>query len=93
MHGLIYTKHFKKRVQQRGLNPIVVAALLQYGEAAFSRGGIDSLVFTKAALAEIRSDYGVSAFQMCEKFKNTYIVMSDDGVLITVARSFRRTVH
>ena len=93
MYGLIYTKHFGQRAQQRSLNSIVVAALLRYGESRYSRAGIDSLIFTKAALADIKSDYGARIFQMCERFKNTYIIMSDDGVLITVARSHRRTVH
>ena len=94
MHGLTYTKHFQQRAQQRSVNRAIVEALLKYGEAKHSKRGIDSLIFTKKSLVEIRNDYGLGFFQKCAKFKNTYIILSDEGVLITVARSYRRrTVH
>lgn len=93
MHGLKYTKHFQHRAKQRGVNAIVVSVLLKYGVSRLSRSGVDSIFFTNDALQEIKNDYGPSLFKMCEKFKNTYIIMSDDGALITVARSYRRSVH
>ncbi len=92
MHGYIFTKHFQERAQQRSVSSPIVSALLKYGEARSSKCGIDSLIFTTHALAEIKSDCRPSVFKMCEKFKNTYIIMSDDGALITVARSYRRSV-
>ena len=93
MDGVINTKHFEHRFQQRGLNQIVIMALLQYGVARKTHDRASSLVFTKAALAEIRSDLGRSVFLACEKLRNAYIVMSEEGTLITVARSYRRTIH
>lgn len=93
MNGIISTKHFEQRFQQRGMNQIVVMAMLQYGERWKSRHGVDSIVLTKAALAEIKSDLGRSVFLACERLRNAYIVMSEEGTLITVARSFRRTIH
>jgi len=93
MNGIIKTKHFDQRFQQRGMNQIVVNALLQYGERWKSRHGVDSIVLTKGALADIKSDMGRSAFLACEKLRNAYIIVSEDGTLITVARSFRRTIH
>jgi hypothetical protein len=93
MHGLKHTKHFQQRAQQRGVSAMVVSALLKYGEAQSSKRGVDSLVFTSSALADIRNDYGLSVFKLCERFKNTYIIMSDDGVLITVARSYRKSIQ
>ena len=93
MNGIIRTKHFEQRFQQRGLNEIVVLALLYYGERHTSRHGIDSVIFTKTALADIRSDHGLAIFKACEKLRNTYLIITEGGVLITVARSFRRTIH
>jgi hypothetical protein len=93
MNGITRTKHFDHRFQQRGMNNLVVMALLYYGERRASRHGIDSLIFTKTALVEIRNDYGTAIFKMCEKLRNTYIIMAEDGVLITVARSHRKTMH
>lgn len=93
MNGIIKTKHFEQRFQQRGLNQIVVMALLEYGVARQTRDQASSLVFTKAALTEIKSDLGQAVFLACEKLRNAYIVMAEDGTLITVARSYRRTIH
>ena len=93
MNGFIRTKHFDQRLQQRGLNEIVIMALLYYGERRTSHHGIDSLIFTKSALADIRSDFGIAVFKACEKLRNTYLIASEEGVLITVARSYRRTIH
>lgn len=93
MDGMIYTKHFQQRSQQRGMNAAVVTALLCYGERHKSRGGIESLIFTKHALADIKNDLGPCVFKMCEKVRNTYIIATEDGTLITVARSYRTTTH
>lgn len=93
MHGLILTKHFNERLQQRGLKDTVIDVLIQYGEQRPCRYGVISIRFTKVTLAEIKADYDSTIFRACERFRNTYIIMSEDGVLITVARSFRRTVH
>jgi hypothetical protein len=87
MNGITRTKHFDQRFQQRGMKHVVVMALLRYGERRSSRHGIESIIFTKTALAEIRSDCGSSMFKACEKLKNTYIIMSEGGVLITVVRN------
>jgi hypothetical protein len=92
MDGMTRTKHFDQRLQQRGLNEAVVMALLQYGAARRTRDGAESLFFSKAAMAEIRSDCGLSVFKQCEKLRNAYLIVSD-GVLVTVARSYRKIAH
>lgn len=89
MNGIIHTKHFNNRLQKRGIDYAIIMALLYYGECRSSRHGTDSLIFTKASLAEIKADYGHSAFKACEKFKNVYLIVSQEGALITVARSYR----
>lgn len=93
MDGITRTKHFDQRFQQRGLSDIVVWALLHYGEQHSSRHGVESLIFTKAALVEIKNDHGAAIFKACDKRRNAYLILSDDGVLITVARSYRKTIH
>lgn len=93
MDGTTRTKHFDTRFQQRGLNQTVVEALFCYGIGRKTRDGAESISFTKSVLREIRNGLGSDTFKMCEKLKNAYVVVSDDGALITVARSHRRTVH
>lgn len=93
MDGVTKTKHFSQRIQQRGITVAVVQALYKYGECHSSRNGVDSLVFTKAALIEIRNEHGSILHNACEKRRNAYIIASENGTLITVARSYRKTVH
>lgn len=93
MDGITRTKHFDRRFQQRGLNSTIVEMLLNYGAGRRTRDGAESLSFTKDALHEIRADLGEAVFKACERLRNAYLVVSADGVLITVARSYRRTVH
>ena len=93
MYGITYTEHFDRRFQQRGLTKLVVDTLLQYGSARRTRGGAESLTFDKVALAEIKTDLGETVFKECERQKNAYVVLSDDGSLITVARSYRKILH
>lgn len=88
MNGITRTRHFDHRLQQRGLSNVVVMALLSYGECRSSRHGVESLIFTKHALADIENDFGSSVLKMCEKRRNAYLIVRD-GVLITVARSYR----
>ena len=93
MDGITRTKHFNRRYQQRGMTSVAVETLLQYGSTRRTRGGAESLTFTKQALKEIRSDLGDAVFKACDRLRNAYIVLSDDGTAITVARSYRKFSH
>lgn len=93
MDGIIRSEHFEYRFQQRGLTELGVETLLQYGSSRRTRDGARSLTFTKDVLAEIRADLGDRAFKACDRLKNAYIVLSDEGTAITVARSYRKVTH
>jgi hypothetical protein len=93
MDSITRTKHFDRRFQQRGITDVVIWALLYYGERRSSQHGIDSLILTEAALVEIKNEHGSTVLKACEKQRNTYLIVSDNGMLITVARSHRRTIH
>lgn len=44
-------------------------------------------------MSHIYNDYGRIFRKVCEKYKNTYLIVAENGVLITVARSYRATIH
>lgn len=92
MYGLIETKHFLARSQQRCIKSFIQELLLYYGESRKLRDGIDSIFFSRDSLHAILNDLGNPTFKMCEKFRNAYLILSEDGVLITIARSYR-TIH
>lgn len=93
MNGLIYSKHFCQRMQQRSISDDVVRALVQYGESKPCGDGAESIFFSKRALAQIKGDHGDALFRKCDRCRNSYIVLSCDAVLITVARSYSKALH
>jgi len=93
MRGPTHTKHSRVRSQQRCLNRFVIDILFNYGESRRCRGGVDGLFFSRDSLRQIMNDLGSRIFKMCEKYKNAYLIVAEDGVLITAARSNRRTIH
>ena len=92
MYGMVESKHFLTRSQQRCIKKDIIELLLYYGKSRSCRGGVDGLFFSRDSLNEILSDLGIQIFKMCEKFRDTYLIVSEDGVLITAARSYR-TIH
>ena len=92
MNGIIKSGHSKRRCQQCCVNDIVIQLLLYYGESRKCRGGVDGLFFSKDSMEDISNEHGNQILKMCEKFRNTYLILSEDGVVITVARSYR-TIH
>ena len=92
MYSLIESRHCIARCQQRCISDVVKNILLYYGESRICGRGVDGIYFSRDSLNEILGDLGTTAFKMCEKFKNTYLIVSADGVLITAARSYR-TIH
>ena len=64
-------------MQQRGIPPAAIEALLDYGRSAPARGGCEILFFDKAA-------------RKGGRFPRAYAVLGRDGAVITVGHRFRR---
>ena len=79
------SKHFIKRTQQRSIRDYVINSLLIYGTSSRAGKGYQSLYFDKYALSEIQCQ-NIDLYKKIERFKNSYIILSDDGNLITAAR-------
>lgn len=93
MNNFKQSKHAALRMIQRGLSKNIVELLVSYGSCRSAGRGAESVFFTKSALEEIKNDLGFEVYKECEKCKNAYVVISNDNVLITVARSYRRSAH
>jgi len=66
-----------------------VQLLCDYGVAKRSRGA-DSWFFDHAARRRAKKALGKDAFRGIEKLMNTYMVVANDGTIITVAWRIRR---
>lgn len=79
------TVHFNKRAQQRSIRDFVVNFLLNYGNSRPAGRGCQSLYFDKQALLDIKCE-NEDIYKKIERYKNSYIILSDDGALVTAAR-------
>lgn len=79
------TKHAKKRQQQRGIPPIVVDLLLDYGTEVRAPGQqTTKCYFDKPARRRLRLYAGRLA-PLFEEYLDYYVVIGADGSVITVA--------
>ena len=82
------SKHAEKRLQQRGVSKKCVELVLAYGKRSYSKG---ALVYsmTKSGHEKAGQMQGDAYWQLSDKL-DIYVVVSQDGDLITVARRIRR---
>jgi len=84
------TRHGEARMQQRAIPSLVTALLLDHG-CRMRHDGADIVFVDKTARKEIRRAVGGSRnMRTIEPWLNTYLVVSDEGVLVTAARRICR---
>lgn len=85
----MYTAHAQARLQQRAIPNDAVDAILAYGERRRHRGA-DVYFLTKSARSRIQSAIGKQCYNRLSRSLDTYLVVSDDGQLITAAHRQQR---
>lgn len=85
----MYTAHAQARLQQRAIPGEAVDILLAYGERR-RRKGADIYFLTKSARLRCQVALGKEAYNRLSRSLDTYIVVSDEGQLITVAHRQQR---
>ena len=78
------TRHASLRTQQRGIPPMVIELLLDYGSERSAGEGTTSFFFDKAARRRIKSYVG-GLMAAVSKYLNCYAIVCKDGKIITVA--------
>lgn len=81
--------HARARQQQRAISHDAVQALLAYGECR-RRGGADVFFLTKKSRSRIIAAMGKDHSSRLERSLDCYLVVSDDGCLVTAAHRQRR---
>ena len=81
----MYTNHAKARCQQRGIRSEVVDALISFGECKRHRGG-DVYYMDRKARARARGSLNTTNYKRVVDQLDTYVVMADDGSIITAAK-------
>ena len=88
--NLVETRHASLRAQQRGVPPLVMQWLLNYGEETFDGHGGVIRYFTPQSLRRLERDVGRSPLKRLSEFLRCYLVQaSEDGAIITVGKRHR----
>ncbi len=85
---MIYTAHAQARSQQRSISAEAVEALIAYGERKRHKGA-DVYFLNRRARSRAQAALG-DRFRRLEKTFNSYIVVADDGAIITMGRRYAR---
>jgi hypothetical protein len=89
-NNIVLSKHAQTRSQQRGIQPSAMEVLAAYGASKFSHG-CEVLFMDRSARQRARAALGKNAYAKVEPSLNTYLVLADDGAVITCAhRTCRR---
>ena len=84
------THHALTRMQQRGIRPEALEALLDYGRACHLHSkGREVVFFDKKARARLENERPATAREAA-RLSRTYAVIGSDGTVITVGHRYRR---
>ena len=86
----ITTDHARARMQQRGIRPAALEALLDFGSARHLHvKGREMVFFDKAARARLFRGNPAAARE-AERLCRTYAMVGRDGAVVTVGHRYRR---
>jgi hypothetical protein len=86
----ITTIHAGVRAQQRGVPPLVLNWLLDYGEETFDGHGGVLRYFTPRSIRNLEREVGQAPIKRLSEYLRCYLVQgSQDGIVITVGKRHR----
>jgi hypothetical protein len=92
MKPLLLSSHAAARLQQRGIAPLVVDLLLEFGATEKSGNGTTKHYFDKPARRRLRAYAGPLA-SLLEAHLDCYAVVGSDGTIVTAAHRTTRINH
>ena len=84
------TNHARARLQQRGIPEPVLECLLTYGSTVHDHRGGELVFFDHHARDRLRRTQGAELFKKFEPKLDTYAVIAEDGVVLTVGHRTKR---
>ena len=89
--GLMISDHARIRMQQRGIPPLILEWLNEYGHPVFDHHGGKILYFDKVARKRLSHDKGRTAIRRLHEYLDSYAVLSaKNGEVITVGRRYKK---
>lgn len=85
-----HTRHAEVRLQQRAI-PLFMVELLERFGSEMRCGGANRLFFDRAAMKRLQRNIGDRrSLRHVERWLNVYIIIGDNGRLVTAAHRTRR---
>ena len=86
------SKHCDIRCKQRGIPVIIIDWLIDYGRVVRSYGA-DVYYLDKKGRRRLKREIGTIAYKRMNDLLNSFLVMSDDGTIVTVGKRYKRIKH
>lgn len=83
------SKHARIRSQQRGISPILIDLLLEFGANEPAGDGASKVFFNKAARRRLKV-YAGPLTELLSEHLDVYAIASSDGQIITMAHRTER---
>lgn len=87
------THHARARLQQRGIPPLVVERLLDFGREEHDHQGGRIVYFDRRARARLEKAVGGETYRRIERHLDAYAVVAETGEVITVGHRTHRINH
>jgi hypothetical protein len=87
---LAITKHAQTRLQQRGISPLVVENLLDFGRQMHDHRGGTLLYFDHRTRRRLQRQLPAENYRRLEPHLDAFAVLGSDGAIVTVGHRTRR---
>ena len=84
------SQHAKQRIQQRGIPPLIVTWLLDFGKQRHDHHGGVVHYFDKQSRRNLERQVGRRVLSRLSGYLDSYVVISTDDALVTVGHRYKR---
>jgi hypothetical protein len=85
------SKHARHRMQQRGIPPLILSWLLQFGKPRYDHRGCVIYYFDKQARRALEREVGSKVISRLSDYLDSYVVSStSDDTVVTVGHRHKR---
>ena len=86
------TRHAERRSQQRGIRAEAMEVLLAHGASTISHGR-ELVYMDQRARRRARAALGRTTYAQLERALDAYLVVGDDGMIVTCAHRLKRKLR
>lgn len=90
MNMIGMSSHAQTRAQQRGVPPLVIDWLMQYGAREHDHRGAEIYYFDRRSRRELAQQVGHDIVDRLSSLLDAYIVIGTEGAVITVGHRYKK---